>query len=129
MPSVTSDQFPIACVCGSMRYYDDMLIAARHLSLSGYIVVFPFMVFKPGSEQESDAKQMLDIMHQAKIDMSELVVIVTDNTRYWGESTTREIAYAKEHGKYLQIAQVWNRKAQYVTLSSFESIARGKWRA
>lgn len=121
--------FPVACICGSMRFHDGMLKVAADLSAGGYIVLFPFVAFSPGSMQESAEKQMLDEMHLTKIDMARDIFVVTDSTRYWGDSTSREIDYAREHHKWVQVAQVFAHADGYksVTYSSLQPIAKGSW--
>lgn len=91
-------KFKVVVVCGSMRFYDQMIAAAQELSLMGYVVLMPFVRFS-GDAQRSDAKAMLDDMHRQKIDMAHHVVVVTDADTYIGESTGSEIRYAQSKGK------------------------------
>lgn len=84
-------------ICGSMRYFDDMLKAAQTLSLDGYIVLMPFVTFV-GEAQSSEAKAMLDELHFRKIDMSSEIYVVNPGG-YIGESTRNEIEYARQVGK------------------------------
>lgn len=85
-----SNRFPVVTICGSMRYYDDMLIVASELTSKGYIVLMPFVKKGEGSTDV----EMLDLMHLHKIDMSSDIYVVGSHI---GESTTAEIKYAKEH--------------------------------
>jgi len=55
-------------------------------------------VWKPG------VKEMLDRMHLAKIDMADGIFVVNVDG-YIGESTRREIEYAKEHGKTIEFLE------------------------
>jgi len=50
------------------------------------------------ADESGEVKQMLDRLHFQKIDMSDEIVVVTEND-YIGNSTRREIAYASENGK------------------------------
>lgn len=84
--------FPIITICGSMRYYPQMLDLAQDLTGKGYIVLMPFVKKGEGSTDI----QMLDEMHKRKIDMSGAIVVVGSHI---GESTTSEIKYAEETGK------------------------------
>jgi hypothetical protein len=95
-------EFPVITICGSMRFYSFMLSAARELSLQGWIVLMPYVIF-PTKQQGEKAKSKLDSMHLRKIDLSSAICLVTDNVNYIGESTQREMDYATDRGKQLFI--------------------------
>src|ERR1700681_2169415 len=38
-------EFETVTICGSMRFFDDMLIAAQQLSMDGWMVLAPFVRF------------------------------------------------------------------------------------
>lgn len=85
----------VVCICGSMRFQDDMAKAAHAESLAGRIVVMPHVNMKAWGGPAStgaDIKDELDRLHRAKIRMASEVLVVGD---YVGESTTAEIAYAR----------------------------------
>lgn len=84
-------QYSIGTICGSMRFREHMLKAAEYLSLCEWIVLMPFCVY-PKSDYH---KRMLDDMHFAKIRQSDYIYVITDESRYYGDSTKREIEYAK----------------------------------
>lgn len=93
-------EFKVATICGSMRFYDRMLKVAEHYTAAGAVVLMPFVTIAADEQADSDAKAMLDKMHRQKIDMADLVVIVTDpETQYVGDSTRGEIEYAESTGK------------------------------
>jgi hypothetical protein len=87
-------EYPVATICGSMKFYDDMLTTAQDLTSHGWIVLMPFVKKGEGSTDIA----MLDDMHRRKIDMAYMVVIVT-RANYIGESTKGEIEYANDQGK------------------------------
>jgi hypothetical protein len=87
--------FKVATICGSMRYFDLMLTTAEEYTANGWIILMPFKVVGP-EEQATPLKEMLDIMHYAKIDMSDAIIVVGE---YQGRSTNNEIAHAANHGK------------------------------
>lgn len=90
-------KFRVTTICGSMRYFEQMMNTAHMLTENGWIVLMPFVhVIKPEDQETSPTKAMLDEMHFAKIDMSEAIHVVGS---YRGYSTNREIEYAKDHGK------------------------------
>lgn len=90
---------PVTVLCGSMRFATAMTEVAAELTVLGHIVLPPFVVIPPGQQVGNETKQALDQLHRHKIDLSDLVVIVTDIAGYIGESTTREIEYAHATGK------------------------------
>lgn len=85
-------------LCGSMRFFPQMLTVAAELTDAGAIVLAPFRVVAP-ADQDSAGKQDLDALHRRKIDMADRIVVVTDEKRYVGESTRGEIDYATRLGK------------------------------
>lgn len=69
--------------------------ANRALTLNGIIVLAPGEMDGPVSEDE---KAVLDALHLRKIDLADRILVVNPDG-YIGESTSREIAYAKAAGK------------------------------
>lgn len=93
--AMTATQYPIATICGSMRYFQRMLKVADDLTRDGWIVLMPFSDFA-GDRPPDDVKKMLDDMHFTKISMSDRVYVVGTHI---GESTRNEINYVEEHGQ------------------------------
>lgn len=96
------DRPEIVCICGSTRFVDEMLAANRDLTLAGVIVVAPG-VFLRAEDHEANAltneqKTALGTLHLRKIDLADRVLVVNPGG-YIGESTSREIAYARATGK------------------------------
>jgi hypothetical protein len=97
------DRPEIVCICGSTRFADEMLAANRELTFAGVIVVAPG-VFPHAADHEADEfvtneqKAALDALHLRKIDLADRVLVVNPGG-YVGESTSREIAYARATGK------------------------------
>ncbi|RYC10847.1 hypothetical protein [Nocardioides zhouii] len=84
----------IVCICGSTRFTDEMRAANRDLTFAGVIVV------APGEADEvvtPEQKAVLDDLHLRKIDLADRVLVVNPGG-YVGESTSREIAYARTTG-------------------------------
>jgi len=99
-----SDKHAVTTICGSMRFFQQMLVVADELTRRGEIVLMP-LVRKPdkwnactfdqhtsystgvGPAVEptpiSDAE--LDALHRAKIDLSSSIVVVSDMTGYADE--------------------------------------------
>jgi hypothetical protein len=101
---------PIVCLCGSTRFFDAFRRANLERTLAGEIVL------SIGCDTKSDAdlgivagdlaplKEMLDELHKRKIDLADRVLVVSDESGYFGESTRGEIAYAVAHGKPVKFA-------------------------
>lgn len=85
----------IVCICGSARFVSEIRAANRDLTFVGIIVV------APGESDEvitDEQKAVLDALHLHKIDLADRVLVVNPGG-YVGESTSREIAYARAAGK------------------------------
>lgn len=100
-PEVSVSNRPeIVCICGSTRFADDMLAANRDLTLAGAIVLAPgvFVHGEAAGRITDDQKAALDALHLRKIDLADRVLVINTGG-YIGESTSREIAYARATGK------------------------------
>lgn len=67
----------------------------RDLTFAGVIVVAPG---EAGEVITDEQKSLLDELHLRKIDLADRVLVVNPGG-YVGESTSREIAYARAAGK------------------------------
>ena len=100
---------PIVCLCGSTRFVDTFNRWRKKLTLEGKIVVSIELVL-PQSEREDPqhnnykVKQMLDELHLRKIDIADEVMILNVGG-YIGESTQKELEYAKEQGKKITLLE------------------------
>ncbi|MGB3413833.1 MAG: hypothetical protein WBA28_03865 [Microbacteriaceae bacterium] len=93
-----TDQPEIVCICGSTKFADEMRTANRELTFAGVIVVAPS---EPGEVSEpitTEQRTVVDALHLRKIDLADRVLVVNPGG-YIGESTSREIAYARATGK------------------------------
>lgn len=95
-------KYPITVICGSMRFWKEMLECAENLTLNGEMVLMPFVTGAVGTD-----KVMLDEMHFDKIRLADTVVVVSGDEDYIGESTEREIAFAEQNS--IPVAY-WNRE-------------------
>lgn len=81
---------------GSSRFADEYDRLNRELSLAGHVVYSIAQVStSAGQELPADEKMVLDLVHLRKIQESEAVVLVTDEKRYIGFSTRREMIWAR----------------------------------
>lgn len=100
-------KYRVITLCGSTKFKEDFLREQKRLTLEGNIVISVGLFGHSGDSEvwedleegkRGEVKEMLDDMHLSKIDMAdEIFVINTDG--YIGESTRREIEYAKAAGK------------------------------
>jgi hypothetical protein len=97
------EYWPIVTICGSMRFYHQMLNVAEELTLDGLIVLMPFVRKEPFMEADinhpGNVVEKLDADHKRKIDLANAIVVVSDETGYYGDSTRSEIEYAEFHRK------------------------------
>jgi len=97
----------IVCLCGSTRFYDAFQQANYDLTMTGRIVLsvgfYPHAKAEHGHGEgvghDSAEKTALDELHKRKIDLADEVLVVSDESGYFGESTRGEIEYAYRHGK------------------------------
>jgi hypothetical protein len=97
--SVVKPRPTIVCLCGSTRFRDAFLEAARDETLAGRIVLsvgsFGHVDQRPITDEQ---KAALDALHLQKIDMAHEILVINPGN-YIGESTKREIAHAIRAGK------------------------------
>ena len=84
----------IITLCGSTRFKDLFLEAARDLTLQGWIVLMPGVFGHADNfEWTEEQKNKLDELHLEKIRMSNAVFLLNKGG-YVGDSTRKEIEYA-----------------------------------
>lgn len=92
----------IVCLCGSTRFMDTFHEANRRESLAGKIVLTVEIATYSGTTDPQGSnpvlKGQLDELHLRKIDLADEVLVLNVGG-YIGDSTRREIAYAKSLGK------------------------------
>lgn len=89
------DRPEVVCICGSARFVEEMRAANRELTFSGAIVLAPG---EADGAVSNEQKAALDALHLRKIDLADRILVVNPGG-YVGESTNREIAYARSRGK------------------------------
>lgn len=99
----------IVCLCGSTRFSEAFQKANLLETLDGKIVLTigcdmrsDSIIFRDhGEEVLKEIKAKLDELHLRKIDLADEVLILNVGG-YIGESTKREIEYAKQHHKVIR---------------------------
>jgi hypothetical protein len=86
-----------------MRFADEIRAANRELTLAGAIVLAPGAFLSANDHDRTpvvtdEQKTALSALHLRKIDLADRVLVVNPGG-YVGESTSREIAYARDIGK------------------------------
>lgn len=96
------DKYKIITLCGSTRFKEEFIRAQKELTLAGNIVISVGLFGHSGDSEAWDdgVKEMLDDMHKRKIDMADAIMVIDVND-YIGESTKKEIEYAKSKGKFV----------------------------
>lgn len=86
-------------ICGSMRYVKEMLEVAEKIELQGNVVLLPlYNPWKKKRNYTKDEYNILEKVHKERIKLAEAILVVNvDN--YIGESTSKEIEFAKKLGK------------------------------
>jgi len=101
----------IVCLCGSTRFGEAFRQANLHETLCGRIVLSigcagksDAELFDTGGANWDETKAMLDKLHLDKIALADEVLILNVGG-YIGESTGRELAYARKLGKKVRFLE------------------------
>lgn len=96
----TKKRPPVTVLCGSTRFRDEFVQANRDLTLAGHIVLSVGLFGHHEAKFDwGTVKTDLDELHKRKIDLADEVLVVSDASGYYGDSTRSEIAYAEALGK------------------------------
>ncbi len=93
-------KYKVITLCGSTRFRDEFTAAQKRLTLEGNIVLSVGLFGHSGDNEvwSENTKEMLDDMHLRKIDMADEIFVINPGG-YIGESTRREIEYARKNNK------------------------------
>lgn len=94
-------KFKVITLCGSTKFKDEFIKMYKELSAEGYIVLSVGGFGHAGDDwiyTTEGMKEMLDEMHYQKINISDAIYVINKDG-YIGESTAKEIEYAKFVGK------------------------------
>lgn len=93
-------KYKVITLCGSTRFKEKFLEEQKRLTLEGNIVISVGLFGHSGDNEvwNEGTKEMLDDMHQRKIDMADEIFVINVGG-YIGESTRSEIEYAEKTGK------------------------------
>lgn len=91
----------IVTLCGSLKFQKEMMEVAEKMARKGFCVltpVFPVLENDPITEEQL---QKIKEAHFKRIELSDAILVVNIN-HYIGNSTNREIEYAKKLGKEIR---------------------------
>lgn len=91
-------EIKVITICGSMRYSKEMMKIAEELELKEGYAVIQCVYNIDGQRYEGVDASILDKIHRRKIDISDAIYVVNIDG-YIGNSTRKEIEYAKNNGK------------------------------
>lgn len=93
----------IVCLCGSTRFGEAFQAANLRETIAGNIVLSIGCDMKSDADigLPADTKAKLDELHLRKIDLADEVLVLNVGG-YIGQSTARELAYARECGKVVR---------------------------
>ena len=102
--------YKVITLCGSTRFKEEFMEAQKRLTLQKCIVISVGLFGHSGDQEVwenmdegtlTKTKEMLDVMHRSKIDMSDGIYVINVGG-YIGSSTRGEIEYAKANGKTIE---------------------------
>ena len=89
----------VITVCGSLKFENDIKYWAERLTLEGNCVLsIIYPISTDLSVYTPDQRKIFAIAHYQRIDMSDAIFVINKNG-YIGNSTQKEIEYAKARGK------------------------------
>ena len=90
----------IITVCGSLRFYKEMMEVTEKIELEGNCMLVS--IYNPSRPNKDDFTEdealMLDKMHKERIKLDDAILVVNVNG-YIGSSTSKEIEFAKSLNK------------------------------
>lgn len=95
----------VVTICGSMKFKEKMMEVAKELEIKNEYVVIQ-CIYSNDKFNEKE-KQILAKLHYDKIKISDAIYVINING-YIGESTTKEIEYAKKLGKEIMYLEPFN---------------------
>lgn len=111
----------VVCLCGSTRFGEAFRRANLERTLAGEIVLSigcdtrsdDDLAAAGAFDGVDDLKARLDTLHKQKINLADYVLVVSDETGYFGESTRSEITHAIKNGKPVEFANLAARHRAY----------------
>lgn len=90
----------IITVCGSLKFYKEMMDITEKMELEGNCMLVP--IYNPSKPSKDDFTEeealILDKMHKERIKLADAILVINVNN-YIGTSTKKEIEYAESLNK------------------------------
>lgn len=90
----------IITVCGSLRFYKEMMEITEKMELKGNCMLVP--IYNPSRPSKDDFTEdealILDKMHKERIKLADAILVINVDG-YIGSSTSKEIEFAKSLNK------------------------------
>ena len=98
-------EFKVITLCGSARFKDEFRKQEQILSLKGYIVLSPiFFDEEIQTKLERTKLEMLKLMHYKRIELADEILVI-NKYGYIGDSTKKEIDFAKKLNKIIKFIE------------------------
>ena len=94
----------IIAVCGSVKFKDEMLEYQNEQMKNGKWILLPENMDIDIQMIDRRVKKQMDRLHLRKIDYADKVLIWNRNG-YVGESTRKEIEYARSHNRFVEFLE------------------------
>ncbi len=88
----------IITLCGSFKFKKEMMYIAEKMALKGICILTPVYPVLKNHERTNKQLKKLKEEHFKRIELSDAILVV-DVNNYIGNSTKKEIEYAKKLGK------------------------------
>lgn len=94
----------VVTLCGSFKFKDDMMRLAEEMTLNGECILTP--VYHVLNDKIFTKKEISNLKqsHLKRIEMSDAIFVINKN-KYIGDSTRKEIEYAKKIGKEIRFLE------------------------
>jgi hypothetical protein len=89
----------ILCLCGSMRFVEEFEQSKERLESSGFLVIGPHVI--PESNRDKYRMETCGRIQRGRILLCDELYVI-NKSKYIGESTKAEIAYAESLGKMIK---------------------------
>lgn len=125
-PAPDPNNVGIMCICGSMKFYDDMIKVAERFTNDGWIVLLPFKHWRDNGsgnyQLTDDEEKRCEFTHKKRIEISGMITVVTRDD-YIGEHTKSNIRYAKALRKNIQYVTIdYNKPNLFDTAGGSEDV-------
>lgn len=97
----------IVTICGSMKFQNQMAAIAGKLELEEKWAVIPCVCFDESRQLNPSELRLLGELHRRKIEISDAIFVMNAGG-YIGQSTQREIEYARSLGKEVLFLEPMN---------------------